>query len=284
MFISNWEEVRNLRDLSFVTRETQRDLAALPYTRPRYTVAAAFRQYWIVLRTLLADYRSELGHQIFLGIIVPIGYAFFARALEGTLDHQQAVFLLGGNITMSIAFGPAGFLLFKLTWARYNHEFQYWATLPLPQIILVLALISIGLFFSLPGIVGIYLFGSFFFGIPLSLNWLFIVIMPLGAFPLAISGAMLGSYATKPEVAGMYYNCIVAFVSFLSPMLIPLQALPVPLRVISWFVPTTYAADAFRAVIGGQIEINVLVDILLLIVFSGVLLALTQRKLDWRAT
>jgi ABC-type multidrug transport system permease subunit len=66
-------------------------------------------------------------------------------------------------------------------------------------------------------------------------------------------------------------------------MLIPLDAMPVPLQFIARFVPTTYVADAFRMVLAGTLGINVVYDIILLFGFTVAFLLVVHHKLDWRA-
>lgn len=271
-----------MTSLSQIQSTSSNTSSSAPYPRPRYTLAIALRQYQVVLRTLLADYRLELPHQIFFGIVTPIAFVFFTKAIGGPITPQRAIFLLGGNLTLSIALGPTGFLLFKLSWARYTQEFNYWMTLPVPKMVLVFALITLGLLPALPGLLATYFIGSIFLGVPFSGGWVLPLLVPLGVLPLTGFGAFLGSYAPSPQIGGMFYNVLFAFVGFLSPVMIPPEALPVPLRLLSWLIPTTYAADAFRAALGGQITTNIAFDVLILALFSFVFLVIVHRRLDWR--
>jgi ABC-2 type transport system permease protein len=76
---------------------------------------------------------------------------------------------------------------------------------------------------------------------------------------------------------------MVVFVGVLSPVVLPLESLPVPLRILSQFIPTTYVADAFRAVLGGQ-GTHLALDLVILTLFSVIILTLTYFRLDWRNT
>ncbi|GCE13506.1 ABC transporter permease [Tengunoibacter tsumagoiensis] len=269
-----------------MTRSQETAVARLlppPYNPPMSTLRVLAVQYKLVLQALIADYRAEWVPQIILGLIMPIAFAFFAKAIGGAATHEQAIFVLGGNMTMSVALGPTAFLLFKIGIARQGKEFDFWITLPLQKIILVLGLISLGVLFSLPGLVGTYVCETWLLNLSFSGTWLLLLLVPLGVLPLASLGALLGSYAPSPQIAGLIDNILIAFVSFLSPMMIPYNALPFPLRILSWFVPTTYTADAFRAAIGGTIGQNVLIDIVVLSGFSIVFLVLVHTKLDWRS-
>src|SRR5689334_17069937 len=115
-----------------------------------------------MLWSQLAEYRLDWIMHVFAGFIIPFVLVFFAKAVGGTISPQRAVFLLGGNMTMAVAFGPLTFLISKIGWARQTEDYKYWISLPIPKLILILVLVSVGLLFSLPGIVGIYVFGCLF--------------------------------------------------------------------------------------------------------------------------
>jgi ABC-2 type transport system permease protein len=255
-----------------------------PYPRHRSTLATLIRQYWILLRVLLSEYRTSWFLQIFGGLLIPISFAFLIFSIGGVTSPEKAIYLLGGNMALSIATGPATFLILKIGWAQRSKEFHYWIALPIPKLLLVLAIVSIAQLFALPGLLGVYLFGNLLFGLPSSgTAWALIPLIPLGVLPLAGVGALLGLSARRGETANILSNSLIIFVGVLSPVTLPLEALPVPLRIISQFMPTTYVADAFRAVLGGQ-GTNLALDLVLLTLFSAVLLTTTYFRLDWRNT
>jgi ABC-2 type transport system permease protein len=240
------------------------------------------RQYIIVLRAQLSSYRGNWVFQIFISLIVPFALVFSAKSLIGTVHADRAVFLLGGNMAMSIAFGPTTFLISKLGWARQSREFDYWIALPVPKLIVVVAIISMALLFALPGLLGSYFFGSLLLGLPLTGAWALIFLIPLGVLPLAGVGAFLGAIAPNGQTAGLMSNVVLIVVGFLSPMFIPPEQLPRILRITSLFVPTTYVADAFRSVIGAHLGPRFILDIVILGLCSTVCLAFAHWKMEWR--
>jgi ABC-2 type transport system permease protein len=255
-----------------------------PYPRHHSTLATLIRQYWILLRVLLTDYRTSWFFQIFGGLMIPISFAFLIVSVGGVTSPEKAIYLLGGNMALSIATGPASFLILKIGWAQRTKEFHYWIALPIPKLLLVLTMVSIALLFALPGQLGVYLFGSLLFGLPFSgTAWALIPLIPLGVLPLTGMGALLGLSARRGETAGILSNSLIIFVGVLSPVMLPLESLPVPLRILSQFMPTTYVADAFRAVLGGQ-GTNLTLDLIILTLFSIILLTITYFRLDWRNT
>lgn len=254
-----------------------------PCLAQRYSLKIALRQYFRLILVLLTEYRTTWFYHVFFGTVLPLGLIFFFKMVEGNIEKSQAIFLLGGDLTTSIAYGPTTMLITRLGWGRQNREFTYWAALPIPKSILILAMVSIYLLFAIPGLVVSYLLGCLMLGLPLTQGVLLIILVPLGALSLTGFGAFLGVYASSGEVANAYGNALMGFVTFLSPMLIPLDAMPLPLQFVARFVPTTYVADAFRMVLAGSLGVNVFYDIILLFCFTAAFLLVVHRKLDWRA-
>jgi ABC-2 type transport system permease protein len=255
------------------------------YTSMRSPLVALTRQYLILLGVLLAEYRSTWFFHVLNGLLLPISFTFFIVAVGGVTNSEKAIYLLGGNMALSIAMGPTAFLITKLGWARQSQEFDYWIALPISKMIMMFALLSVALLFALPGLAGTYVVASLLFGLPFNVSaWILIPLVPLAVLPLAGVGAMLGTIAPSGQIANILSNIVFLFVGILSPLMLPVDALPIPLRITSQFVPTTYVADAFRTVLRGHIGSNLVFDIIILVLFSAVLLTLTYFRLDWRNT
>jgi ABC-2 type transport system permease protein len=265
--------------------QTTRKTASPPYARTHSTLATLTQQYVILLRILLAQYRLTWFFHLFGGLLIPISLAFLIVAVGGAGSSEKAIYLLGGNMALSIATGPAAFLVTRIGWARQNKEFHYWVALPVAKLLLVLAIVSVALLFAMPGLIGIYVLGSLLLGLPFEASsWVLIPLIPLGVLPLTGLGALLGIVAPNGEIANILSNVMIVFVAILSPVMLPLESLPVPLRILAQFMPTTYVADAFRAVLGGYQGTNIALDLILLALFSAVIMIITYFCLDWRST
>lgn len=283
MSTSNLEEGKNLTDSQLVEeQEKQLVLAPAPYPLPTLSLVSVLRQYIVVLCAQLSSYRGSWVFQTFISLVVPFSLVFSAKSLIGSVHSERAIFLLGGNMAMSIAFGPTTFLISKLGWARQSREFDYWIALPVSKLIVVLAIISMAVMFALPGLLGSYIFGSLLLGLPLSGGWILIFLVPLGVLPLAGVGAFLGTIAPNGQTAGLINNMVLIVVGFLSPMLIPPEQLPRILQITSLFIPTTYVADAFRAAIGAHYDFQFLLDVIILVICSAICMAFAQWKMEWR--
>jgi ABC-2 type transport system permease protein len=70
----------------------------------------------------------------------------------------------------------------------------------------------------------------------------------------------------------------------LAPVFVPVDALPRPLQVTSLVWPTTHAALALRATMGGAPLAVYWPSVAALVALAVVSLALIPRKLEWRST
>ncbi|GAC1364545.1 MAG: hypothetical protein NVS2B12_07870 [Ktedonobacteraceae bacterium] len=267
----------------FSTEHTEL-VAPLPYALPRHTFIVALRQFGVLLRLFLSEYRTLWFFYVFFGFVWPLGFIFFITTAMGPLDREQAIFILGGNIATAVAFGPAFLLINKIGVGRERHEFDYWSTLPMPKLAFVLALNLVALLLALPGLLGAYLAGTFLLGLPLVGGLPLLLLIPFGALPLAGFGALVGSYANDAQTANVLGNILTLVVGFLSPMLVRPEQLPLLLRVLAFFIPTTYVADLFRALLGGQTQFSPLLDLVIIVSCSAGFLFFVQRKMDWRVS
>jgi ABC-2 type transport system permease protein len=258
-------------------------MAAAPYRPRRRTLPVMLSHYGGLLRLLLAEYRNTWFIHVIFGFLMPLGIVFFVKYMGGGISQERTVYLLGGNLATAIVFGPTMMLAGKIGWGRQNREFDYWASLPLPKMVLILAIVSVSLVFALPGLAALYLLGRLMLGLPLGNGLWLIPLVPLGALSLVGLGAFIGCYARDGQTANTLANLLMLFATFLSPTMIPVEAMPAPLRLVAPLTPITYAADAFRLVLNGKFGTGLAYDVLILLGFTSAFLWLVHRKLDWRA-
>lgn len=255
--------------------------AAPPYlpARPR-----PFPQFVRLVQVMLAEYRSMWALQVFFGFVMPMGMMYLMKyIIGGLMTPERAVFALGGNMVSSIAYGPVMLLISRIGASRQNRSFDYWANLPIAPLTWILAMSAASLILALPGLAAVYLVGSLMLDLSLARGLAILPLVPLVTLSLTGIGAFLGAYARNVQVANILSNALVGFVSFLSPIMIPLEAMPAPLQWIARLIPTTYAAQGFRAALAGHFGPGLAVDLFILVLLMAVSLVLVHRKLDWRA-
>ncbi len=267
-----------MRDISIDSESAVR-----PYTPTRYTMLKMIRQYCLLLHVFLADYRSSWFFHIVRSLLFPLSFAFIIIATSRTINRESAIFLLGGILTASLAFGPISVLIVKLGWSRQNREFEYWIMQPIPKLVLILAIVSVALLFALPGLLVTYCLGSLLLGLPLLGGLILLLLVPLVSAALSGLAAFLGSYAPNGRAATIIANIVTLVIGFLSPLFIPLEKFPLPVRILSRLLPLTYAADAFRFALSGQWGASLIINVCILLVYTFSSILLVQIKLDWRA-
>ncbi|MDF2629140.1 MAG: type transporter [Symbiobacteriaceae bacterium] len=257
-----------------------KDVAVQPYSPSR---RRSVEHFWRITLVLLADYRSTWTIQTFFGFVMPLGMIYLFKYIDSGLTQERAVFILGGNLVTSIAYGPVMLLMNRIGWSRQIRSFDYWANLPVSPLTWVLAMSAVSLLLALPGLIAVYVMGCLLLGLSMAGGLALLPLIPLATLSLTGVGAFLGAYAKNYQVANVLANAVVGFVSFLSPIMIPMEHMPAPMQWIARLVPTTYAADGFRSVLAGNFGPGLAYDILILVLLMVVSLVAVHQKLNWRA-
>lgn len=256
--------------------------AALPYPRIRRSLAWYLAQYLRVVRIGLLEFRTSWTYLMVFGAIIPLGLLFWLSRMGGELNQERAVFILGGNLVTSIIYGPATGMIGKIGWGKEQRTFDYWAALPLPKLGWVLSTVTVYLLLALPAVVVILVVGALTLGLPLTNGLWLIPLIPLGTLSMVGFGAFLGMIAPNGQTATLFGNAMVGVVTFLTPTLMPLEQMPTVMQGIARIMPMTYAADAFRLALAGEIGQAMLIDVAILLLSGLAFLWLLQKRLDFR--
>jgi ABC-2 type transport system permease protein len=239
--------------------------------------------YARLLPVMLADMRSMGPFYAFFSVLLPAGILFFVTTTGAATGPEQLRYLAGGALTISLSMGPAVLLCGRLGLAREHNEFDYWAALPVAKASLVLALCTAHLLFSVPGLVAMFVIAVAWLGVGVTGALAALPLVPLAVLAMAGVGAFFGSRAPNAIAGNLIGNLLLAVVLFLSPLMSRLDAYPGFLRPVTYAIPTTYVADAFRHVLdGGPTYLPFAVDLFVLGALAVALLTLTHRLLDWR--
>lgn len=272
-----------MANASYVESANHTAIAPPPYALPARTMRSGLSHLAVATRVMLTEYRETWWIHLFFGLLMPIGMMFFLKLVYGgAVDPERATFLIGGNLATSIAYGPVMILIQKIGWGRHNRSFDYWSSLPLPKLALVISMVAVALVLAIPNLVGVYLLGSLILGLPLKGGIALLLLVPLGALSLSGFAAFLGAFAKDGPTSNIMSNSVVMVVTFLSPTMVPIDVMPLPLRITSYLMPTTYVADAFRAALSGNFGTAFAYDVMIIALFLGVTMILVHRKLDWR--
>ncbi|MFE6939049.1 ABC transporter ATP-binding protein/permease [Streptomyces chartreusis] len=263
--------------------------ALAPTRVPRRTLGArlatfgtSFKYLWfehmLIVRT------SWHVHMVF-GIFMPLTMVFgFSRIGSGLTDQASLLYIASGSGVFSIAALGTTAIAQRIGAIKAEGSMMYYASLPISKVAFVTAFVAARLLLIAPGLVTSLLAVEVLYDIELTLSPTLLFVYPLTALPLAALGLVIGSLIDKIELISIVTYMLNFLLLLGAPLLIPMESLPVALRVISYVMPTSYGADAIRHSVTGDIDGTFALDVAVLAVASVASLWIADRALRWRAS
>ncbi len=177
---------------------------------------------------------------LFVAAFQSIGILVLLRVVGGTGDDDAQI--VAGASVLVIAFVGLNLLAQRFGALKANGGLDYYAALPVPPSVVVLATATSYATFAVPGTLVTFAAGVAMFGLPWTPALLLPMVIVLAGASLAGVGAAIGLLAPKPEIATVAGQIGMSAVIFLD--LVPAHGLPVAVQVLRACVPSTYAADA----------------------------------------
>ena len=232
------------------------------------------RKGWIAFQSiLLKDMRNYYikPPNISWGIIFPFAWTlmFFIRS-QTPLDIKE---VLPGVVAMSVLFGTTSMLAVTITFERKSRSFERLLLAPIDINLLMLAKTSGAIIFGVMNAFVPIVFASFLTDLS-GVAWL-----PLvgSIFFMAITSTFLGLFvavAVKEVFEAQTFSNFFRFpMLFLSGLFIPVAALPLYLRPVSYILPPTYGADIIRQATTGQAVLPLGLSLPALVVLIALLFA-----------
>ncbi|MFF4052464.1 ABC transporter ATP-binding protein/permease [Streptomyces chartreusis] len=246
------------------------------------TFGTSFKYLWfehmLIVRT------SWHVHMVF-GIFMPLTMVFgFSRIGSGLADQSSLLYIASGSGVFSIAALGTTAIAQRIGAIKAEGSMMYYASLPISKVAFVTAFVAARLLLIAPGLVTSLLAVEVLYDIKLTLSPTLLFVYPLTALPLAALGLVIGSLIDKIELISIVTYMLNFLLLLGAPLLIPLESLPVALRVISYVMPTSYGADAIRHSVTGDIDGTFALDVAVLAVASVASLWIADRALRWRAS
>lgn len=191
-------------------------------------------------------------------------------------------YVLTGNVVMSLLFGMLNNVQNHIAFLRFTTGLDYFATLPIRRITLVLAMVAAFLLLALPSTLVTVVAGALILHLALTPHPALLLIIPLCAVALAGLGAIIGATARTPEGGGATALLVTFLLTGLGPVVIPPDRLPAFMLVLGRFSPATYAASALRQALLGPVTGQLWVDLAVLAAVGAVTLWVVERQLQWR--
>jgi ABC-2 type transport system permease protein len=216
------------------------------------------------------------------GLILPT-FLFFAFFVGRQLDVAR---YFPGFLAMTIFFTASSVGPLIIPWEKQSGTFERLLTLPvsIPTVILGDALA--GTLFGISISVIILVGGAVFLSISLPLATIIAlpILFVLGNLCFGAMGVLLSAPAGRVPSNVMMLSALIRFpLIFISGIFTPLADLPEGARLVSMLSPLTYLSDGLDATIGQASVIPLLVDLLVLVVFTLVFLYAASTILKRKA-
>jgi len=177
---------------------------------------------------------------LFVAAFQSIGILVLLRVVGG--KGSEGAQIVSGATVLVVAFVGLNLLAQRFGALKANGGLDYYAALPVPPGVVVLATAASYATFAVPGTIVTAVVGGLMYDLPWAPLALLPVVVVLAGASLAGVGAAIGLLAPKPEIATVAGQLGMSAVIFLD--LVSAHRLPVVVQALRAVVPSTYAADA----------------------------------------
>ncbi|MEA2451672.1 MAG: type transport system permease protein [Actinomycetota bacterium] len=225
-------------------------------------------KFEVLMRMQMSRLRTSWRPYLIVSSAMPLGIAVLMRAV---MEPQQvAEFgqqIVAGSAVLAIAMTAVVMLAQRVSSLKENGGLDYYATLPVSRPALIATILLSFAVFALPGTVIVLTLGSALFNLSLAALWAAVPVWILGSLALAGLGVAIGFAAPDEQLAGMYSNLLMMSVLFLG--ILPADRMPGWLGPVRAVLPSTYAVNALRPGLEGNLTAGQGWDLLILAVFGA---------------
>jgi ABC-2 type transport system permease protein len=237
---------------------------------------------FLILEQLLEIRVTWYWHVIF-AVVLPIALVFgFGRVGTGLKDRESLLFIISGAAIFAVANDGLYQMAVRVGVMRKEGIMVYYASLPISRFALTAALVVSRLVVTLPGMVVPIVFGMAIYNVQFEFSPWILLLLPLTALVLSSVGMAVGLLIENLEVMQLIANLLVFILVMGAPVFIPIEALPLPLQMVGYLLPPTYAAAALRLALSGTINGEFFLNLAVLVAMLPVSFWLLNRWLTWR--
>ena len=187
---------------------------------------------------------------------------------------------LPGLMAMCVLFGTTSMLAVTITFERSGRSFDRLLLAPISLSAMVAAKITGAILFGIVNAFIPVVFAVFFVDLR-GINWaLVLTALVFIAVTSALLGLMIAVSARQVFEAQTFSNFFRFPMLFLCGLFTPVQALPVFLRPLSFFLPVTYGTDLLNGAIAETNFMPPLLCAAILLGFTGLLFMLCRRSIN----
>jgi ABC-2 type transport system permease protein len=220
---------------------------------------------------------------LLFGLLMPAAMVFgLARIGNGLSDHNSLLYIVSGAAVFSVTTEGVAVLAQQIGAIRSEGMMLYFASLPITRTSFLAAMVLAKLLLIAPGLISPVVAANLFYGAGFTLSPAYLLVLPLTCLALSAVGLAIGTLFDSVDLITMITNVLTFVLLLAAPVLIPVDSLPVPLRVFGYLLPPTYAADSLRRALSGDLGPAFLLDVAVLAAMACLGLAMAGRWIRWR--
>lgn len=244
-------------------------------------------KFWLNYKYLWLEQALTMRHEWFVLLIfslfLPLAILFgYGHIGEVVTSKQALLYVISGTAIFTTATQGLATVPQMISRMKSEGQIKYYATLPISKAAFILALLTSRPLLGLVGMIPPIIFAPIIYGISIEINFWILLIIPLVSFSLAVVGLSIGLIIDSLEIISVVSTLLLILLLLASPIFVPMSTLPLPLQVLGYLLPPTYAADALRKALAGSLDMVFYLDLMLLFIFAVISFFASNRWLKWR--
>jgi ABC-2 type transport system permease protein len=175
-------------------------------------------------------------------------------------------FLIPGIVGMTAMFGSINETM-SIVWDKSLGVFDRILAAPVSSTSIIVGKTMAGAVMGVISALVLLIIGSLLFGVPFANIGLVFLIVVLASFSFTGIGTIISGLASEPREAMMLSNLLRFPMMFLGGVFFDINTMPMPLPYIAKVLPLTYATEALRTVMNGDMTV-VLFDAIVLVAYT----------------
>jgi ABC-2 type transport system permease protein len=235
-----------------------------------------------VFRIQLISMRAEAGPFLLAALVFPAAMYLFANAVGGVAaaNDKSRLRFLAGSIVFSLSLTSISWLGYLLLENRFTGRLKLFATLPLAPSSYIFGILVFAFVQAALATVTLLLMGRAL-GVHVLPNIMSLaLVVMLTVLCLCGFGVIIAARARSFTEGSLLTDALGAGLVFLAPIYYTAETMPHGLRVVSEWLPTTFAARAIVTTLAGGYRIGT--ELLALGLMAVATLALGFRLTKWR--
>ncbi|WP_157721863.1 ABC transporter permease [Tumebacillus avium] len=231
----------------------------------------------------LLELRQNWIWVVLLASMFPLTTLMFMKFLNPNPTPAYIVQAIAGNMIFGVIVTGVNMMSQNISWQKEQGHFTYYLSLPVHKLSFITAVLFRGLLNTVPSLVVMALIGKLAFEVEFHYSWWLLLLFFLATYVCSAFGTVIGFWSKNQQLTNMLSQVLMMFLSFLSPVMVTMEQLPGALQGVAYVFPTTYIAEAARALLLTGYSSAVGWQLLILTGYALVFTVLIIKKADWRA-